>query len=43
VDKDLKQQRIYVKATLRPAKNEMPEQIADALSDLQGVERIKIG
>lgn len=43
VEKDLNQQRIFVEATLRAAKNEMPEQIADELSDLQGVERIKIG
>lgn len=43
VEKDLNQQRIFVEATLQAARNELPEQIVDVLSDLQGVERIKIG
>jgi hypothetical protein len=42
VEKDLNQQRIFVEATLQAARNELPEQIVDVLSDLQGVERIKI-
>lgn len=43
VEKNLNQQRIYVEVTLQAAKNELPEQIAEALAGLQGVERIKIG